>query len=61
VSGRTTTGKPKVVDVESLPCAAGGTHVLRNSAERGGLVTACVGCGETWTSLDAAAREAGLR
>jgi hypothetical protein len=51
----------KVPEVESLPCPSGGLHVLRNSAQRGGLVTACVGCGETWSSLDAKAREAWLR
>jgi hypothetical protein len=56
VSGRTTTGKPKVVDVESLPCSAGGTHVLRNAATRGGLVTACLGCGRSWSEIDAEAR-----
>jgi hypothetical protein len=55
------TGKPRrVPDVEELPCPRGGTHVLRNSAARGGLVTACV-CGKTWAELDAAARKAGLR
>jgi hypothetical protein len=60
-AGRSTTGDPKVPEVESLPCPAGGSHRLANSAQRGGLVTACTGCGETWSALDAAARKAGLR
>lgn len=45
-----------VVDVEEMPCPRGGLHVLRNSSQRGGLVTACVGCGLSWAELDTAAR-----
>ena len=63
-AGRPTGKARKVADVEELACPkrdGGLPHVLRNAPDRGGLVTACVGCGETWTALDAAAREAGLR
>jgi hypothetical protein len=45
-----------VVDVEEMPCPRGGLHVLRNSSQRGGLVTACVGCGLSWAELDTLAR-----
>jgi hypothetical protein len=58
-AGRTTTGAPKVADVETLPCPRGGLHRLANSAERGGLVTACRDCRKSWAELDAEAR-AGL-
>lgn len=45
--------RPKVPEVETLPCRAGGLHVLGNTpAGR----TRCVGCGETWAVLDAAVR-----
>jgi hypothetical protein len=54
--GRPTGKQAAVPDVETLPCPRGGTHVLRNSGQRGGLVTACVGCGLSWSELDAAAR-----
>jgi hypothetical protein len=52
------TGKTrKVPDVEALPCPGRpGPHWLRNSAQRGGLVTACIGCGLSWAELDAQAR-----
>ena len=50
--GRPTGKARKVRDVEALPCEAGGLHVLRNSAQRGGLVTACIGCGLSWAELD---------
>lgn len=60
-AGRNTRGAGSVPDVSSLPCPSGGLHVLRNSAQRGGLVTACVGCGVDWTTLDAEARKAGIR
>lgn len=57
---RTGAGRPhgrpeRVADVETLPCPAGGTHVLENSAQRGGLVTACR-CGKSWAELDAELR-----
>jgi hypothetical protein len=55
-AGRNTRGAGSVPDVESLPCPSGGLHVLRNSAQRGGLVTACVGCGRSWSELDAEVR-----
>lgn len=54
--GRPTGKTRKVRDVETLPCEAGGLHVLRNSAQRGGLVTCCVGCGASWSELDAMER-----
>ena len=47
----------RVADVESRPCPGGGTHRLANSSQRGGLVTACVGCRASWAEIDAAARE----
>lgn len=56
-AGRTTTGARKVPHVEALECPAGGRHRLANSPERGGLVTACLGCGASWSELDAEARQ----
>lgn len=58
-AGRYRTKGPAVPSVEDLPCPRGGNHRLVNSAARGGLVTACSGCGASWSELDAAAR-AGL-
>lgn len=55
-AGRPTAAPRKIPEVESLPCPAGGLHRLANSAQRGGLVTACTGCGRSWSELDAAAR-----
>lgn len=54
-TGRASTRR-LVVDVEEMACPAGGLHVLRNSSQRGGLVTACLGCGLSWSELDAIAR-----
>ena len=51
--GRPTGKARKVRDVETLPCPGrDGPHWLRNSAQRGGLVTACIGCGLSWAELD---------
>jgi hypothetical protein len=56
-AGRKTSKPPAVPSVEDLPCSRGGNHVLANSAQRGGLVTACVGCGSSsWAEIDAAVR-----
>lgn len=56
-AGRRTAAPPKAIDVETLPCPARpGPHWLTNSSERGGLVTACRGCGRSWSELDAEAR-----
>lgn len=46
----------KVVDVETLPCPAGGLHVLVNVAT--GVECICSGCGVSWADLDAAVRAA---
>jgi hypothetical protein len=60
-TGRPTGKNAKVRDVESLPCPdRDGPHWLRNSAQRGGLVTACIGCGLSWAELDAQARSGNL-
>jgi len=56
-AGRKTGKAPGIPDVESLPCPSGGLHVLRNSAARGGLVTACVGCHRSWAEIDAEMRD----
>ena len=56
--GRTTTGAPKVPEVESTPCAAtlnAECHELRNT--RAG-VTRCRWCRETWGWLDGLIRGA---
>lgn len=55
-AGRRTTKAGAVPDVESVPCPAGGTHRLANSPAPGGVVTACVGCGKSWSEIDAEAR-----
>lgn len=56
-AGRAGGRATRVPDVETLPCPERpGPHWLRNSAQRGGLVTACVGCGLSWSELDAQAR-----
>ena len=52
-TGRNNSGRPaKVPEVETLPCPAGGLHVLVNRDR----ATACAGCLETWAELDAKAR-----
>lgn len=55
-AGRRTAKATAAPDVETLPCPAGGIHRLANSSARGGLVTACVGCGKSWSEIDEAAR-----
>lgn len=55
-AGRKTSKPPAVPLVEDLPCSRGGNHVLENSSQRGGLVTACTGCGRSWSELDAEVR-----
>jgi len=52
--GRRTGGGPRVPDVSTLACAAGGLHVI---VWRRGLMV-CRGCGTSWAELDAAARAA---
>lgn len=51
-AGRTTTGKPRVREVEATPCSAtlnAECHELRNT--RAG-VTRCVFCRRTWAAID---------
>jgi hypothetical protein len=55
-AGRTTTGRPKVAEVESQPCPAtlgSECHELRNTPAG---VTRCTFCRETWAAIDAAIR-----
>lgn len=52
-TGRKTHPTTAVPDVQTLPCPAGGHHVLTNDRR---ARTTCGGCGAGWAELDAEAR-----
>ena len=45
---------PAVPHADTLPCPAGGLHVLTNDRQ---ARTYCTGCGRTWAELDEAVRK----